>query len=162
LSSNSSLSWHSTFLKLFYKSLLLLAFTHFCQVVRAKGGQGKVGDQLSCDEYPYASAKEGGLWGYLNGQVSISLVPEKEQSFQGGNLDTFYSRALAYRPETKFGVNVNLKHQNSYFIYFINGNAVRVDLPPTNLYPSSMTAADFDTQFSNTNKLKPSIGIASL
>ena len=36
---------------------------------------GKVGDKLTCDEYPFFSTMNGGLANYNNDTVSLQLLP---------------------------------------------------------------------------------------
>jgi len=63
----------------------------------------KVKGTLQCDEYPYASTKQGAK--YANGHYSIRYIPKLENNLHGRYLSAFYSR---YRVGTdnKFWVRI--------------------------------------------------------
>ncbi len=46
-----------------------------------------------CDEYPFASSKQGGPANFAAGKVSLRMVPEFEQRIQAGQLSAFYGWA---------------------------------------------------------------------
>ncbi|NJK63447.1 MAG: hypothetical protein HC921_12865 [Synechococcaceae cyanobacterium SM2_3_1] len=93
------------------------------------------GDKLSCDEYPYASSLQGGKLNYQVNRVSISLVPEKEQSHQGANLKASLNKALVVsndRAKGWYGVLANPHSIRSY--WFNLGTQQFEQMPPVSLY----------------------------
>jgi RHS repeat-associated protein len=112
--------------------------------------RGITGDSLTCDEYPYASAQEGGEANYIaNGNVSIALVPGQEQfPHQANGLNALYQGALRYRAGAVFGVWADNKNWDSYYVYFENGTRIVVPLNQVPIYRNStipFTYTSFDS-----------------
>ncbi len=82
------------------------------------GCAGFVGSEaFVCDEYPYASVRQGGNLNYEKGLVSLQWVPKSEGSKQGNLLKNFYRKAEMTRsgPGSWF-LNVALPTYDSAFI----------------------------------------------
>ena len=75
---------------------------------------GKVGDKLTCDEYPFFSTMNGGLANYNNDTVSLQLLPGWESSRQGGLMSSFYSNAKVTAGKPYFSIGNTLLP--SYYI----------------------------------------------
>ncbi len=75
---------------------------------------GKVGDKLTCDEYPFFSTMNGGLANYNNDTVSLQLLPGWESSRQGGLMSSFYSSAKVSAGKPYFSIGNTLLP--SYYI----------------------------------------------
>lgn len=82
-----------------------------------KGCPGVGGGILVCDEYPYASTREGGNANYKKGLVSLQWVPKTEGSRQGVLLKKFYKKAkvLDFSPGSLF-LNVSLPTYETAYI----------------------------------------------
>ncbi|MDY7015560.1 MAG: RHS repeat-associated core domain-containing protein, partial [Cyanobacteriota bacterium] len=113
---------------------------------------GVPGDGLTCDEYPYASTDEGGETNYRNQRnVSIALVPGREQNFQGNHLRIFYGGALNWIAGSTFGVFADTSNYDSYYV---NRNNQRVNLPAVPIYRGITplrSFSDFDQEFTRLN-----------
>ena len=75
---------------------------------------GKVGDKLTCDEYPFFSTMNGGLANYNNDTVSLQLLSGWESSRQGGLMSSFYSNAKVTAGKPYFSIGNTLLP--SYYI----------------------------------------------
>ena len=69
---------------------------------------GKVGDKLTCDEYPFFSTLNGGKANYQNDTVSLQLLPGWESDKQRNLMSNFYSRAKIGHGEPFFSIGNTL------------------------------------------------------
>jgi RHS repeat-associated protein len=118
---------------------------------------GTAGDRLVCDEFPYASTSQGGQSNYLFGGVSLSLVPQAEQSWdksqprgQGGALDLFYQGAFNNKDKSIFLVFSNLNIINSYYLV-LEGDKVKVGDVSSTLY-TNHSKQNFESEYNRLNK----------
>lgn len=83
-----------------------------------KDAVARSGGKKACDEYPFASARQGGPANYMFGNVSLRLLERDESSMTGPFIREFYRKSLVARdgfsPASRF-IAIGIPESDSFF-----------------------------------------------